>query len=371
MAAQKNAIRLLDYEIAPLPGLKMQLQTDSLPSIDDMQHEIARQFASFRSLPASSPLQSFTRLSFAPASALEFVLSVNILEDHGTRNFESTRAALAAVLDSTASGSVDRIDSNDLSKDQLKTIGTYTALEASYRFFAEQQSDMAGSVGGGIHERRPYHPFDLSSASANVTDQTSDAASSVAIPMLPLVATPDEIQNWHKLILPSAISHCFRANQQEVFTTRSSGVVFLYLNPGLVAAHMSNFFDTWFATMQELASHSPADLCPLLIRFAAWVLSRFLFIHPFTNGNGRIGRLLVQFILNYICPFPVPIACSREIYLQCIEQSQPSGSTLPDELAPPAALAYLILSSVWRSWQSQSRAILTENVPSACSVTKQ
>lgn len=372
MAAHTKKLSFLDYEIAPLSG--RHVQSASLPSVEEMLHEISLQFTCFQSLPTSSPLRSFTQRVFAPESALLFVFSVNILEDHGTRDLESTRSALAAILDVNSNG----INRKEMTKDQLKTIGTHTALEASYKFFAEQQSSLVASAGGGMSGSLPYNPIDpntvldadptVSVGSLAEESSSASVSSDGTFRMLPLVATSDEIQHWHKLILPSAASHCFCANQQEVFTVRSSGEKFFYLNSGIVAAHMLNFFDTWFATMQELASYSPADLCTVLVKFAAWVLSRFLYIHPFSNGNGRIGRLLVQFILNYICPFPVPIACSREIYLQCIEQSQPFGSTLPDELASPAALAHLILSSVWRTWQSQNRATVTRNIEPATSM---
>jgi hypothetical protein len=255
-----------------------------------------------------------------------------------------------------------------MTRDQQKTVGTHAALEASYKFFVEQQSEI-GVISNCSH---PYNPFDSNSADEFIAQSTprshtEEADPIVDVPMLPLIVTADAIQDWHRIALPSASSHEFRT-YQEVFTTRSFGELFFYMQPALVPAFMSHFFDKWFLTSQHLATLSPTDLCPALIKFAAWVLGRFLYIHPFTNGNGRMGRLLVQFILNYICPFPVPITWSRQAYLRCIEHCQPRDTNLQIDVKSPSALAHLILRSVWRSWENWNQAVVNRGAASIIQV---
>lgn len=52
------------------------------------------------------------------------------------------------------------------------------------------------------------------------------------------------------------------------------------------------------------------------IKWAEWSLVNFLALHPYEDGNGRVGRLLCNYVLSSIFPFPVPaFYTTRDEYL--------------------------------------------------------
>ena len=64
---------------------------------------------------------------------------------------------------------------------------------------------------------------------------------------------------------------------------------------------VSQHIDSYCKDLKERSRHLPTldrieDLGEL-IRFLAWAHHRFLWIHPFKDYNGRIGRLLINIIL--------------------------------------------------------------------------
>ena len=67
------------------------------------------------------------------------------------------------------------------------------------------------------------------------------------------------------------------------------------------------------------------DLFKKTAMISAQFLSRFLFIHPFSNGNGRTARILVSLLLSGISVVPVSLYLNTngiDIYLECLRQSQ-------------------------------------------------
>ena len=90
---------------------------------------------------------------------------------------------------------------------------------------------------------------------------------------------------------------------------------------------------------------SPAELLPLMAEFTAWLAStaltpltaftaheRFVTIHPFSDGNGRTGRLLMNLLLLK-AGFP-PISIPPELrvaYLDALVAIQTTGQREPYE----------------------------------------
>lgn len=102
-----------------------------------------------------------------------------------------------------------------------------------------------------------------------------------------------------------------------------------------------------FAIANKLCADLISD-APLLFNLAAQLLLRFLTIRPFGDGNGRMGRLLVNHILQPLLPFPVrmtPPYVSRSQFLRAI-----TSARLDDgQLVAPCDLAAMIIEGTWYS----------------------
>lgn len=75
----------------------------------------------------------------------------------------------------------------------------------------------------------------------------------------------------------------------------------------------------------------------------AWLTCRFLALHPFGDGNGRLCQILCNYAMAEYHPFPVAF-CDTDDYLPLLIRGQATGNVLP--LATNMALSTCL------AWQS-------------------
>ena len=181
---------------------------------------------------------------------------------------------------------------------------------------------------------------------ADVRDVQKMAASNVGLRMMTEEAalkniplTQNFIRTLHKTLLredytvyrnlPGGVptSYVIHAGQ---YKTRPNSVItrygdrFEYASPEETPSLMADLVD-WYNKAEQEGKLSPVEL-------AALFHYRYIRIHPFEDGNGRIARLLVNFILsrhNY--PMIVVRSRKKREYLEALHQTDLEVGPLPND----------------------------------------
>lgn len=139
----------------------------------------------------------------------------------------------------------------------------------------------------------------------------------------------------HRFVGEDIIENCGEYRTKSVM---AAGYHYVYLNPTQIEKEMNKLFTYVSLKMVELKT------LPDLIKLSAFFLVTFLNIHPFNNGNGRVGRLLASCILSRVSIVPISLYLnkkSREIYLECLVQAREFYPRMD-----PGSLASLIVESI-------------------------
>lgn len=104
------------------------------------------------------------------------------------------------------------------------------------------------------------------------------------------------------------------------YKTRPNSVItrygdrFEYASPEETLALMSDLVD-WYNGEEERGELTPVEL-------AALFHYRYIWIHPFEDGNGRIARLMVNYILSrHNWPMIVVRSRKKQEYLEALHQT--------------------------------------------------
>ena len=151
-----------------------------------------------------------------------------------------------------------------------------------------------------------------------------------------------------------------------IYKTRPNSVItrtgerFEYASPEETPSLMTDLIE-WYRAAEESSQYSLAELCALFHY-------RYIRIHPFEDGNGRIARLLVNFILarhNY--PMIVIQSSDKENYLNTLSACDGFVGTTPSdgahaEIEQIAPFVNYIETCMERALQTCIRAAKGESI---------
>ncbi|XP_031549884.1 uncharacterized protein LOC116287353 [Actinia tenebrosa] len=88
-----------------------------------------------------------------------------------------------------------------------------------------------------------------------------------------------------------------------------------------------------------------------IFKSVAWLVFELLDLHPFSDGNGRLCRLLCSYVLSTCTPFPSPIYnmysdSSKNDFENALVDARKS------ETRHPCELTTMIIESNWESWKN-------------------
>ncbi|MDH5665536.1 MAG: Fic family protein [Nitrosopumilus sp.] len=124
--------------------------------------------------------------------------------------------------------------------------------------------------------------------------------------------TKNEVLGWHKEIFgQTKIGEAGGIRSHMVGVISNDQVEFALVPE--IPKKLKEFFD-WLNKYDSKRN---------IVEFAAMVHYKFVSIHPFVDGNGRISRLIMNYILfKYDCPLMLIKNNDRRAYFKSLEKSQ-------------------------------------------------
>ena len=98
------------------------------------------------------------------------------------------------------------------------------------------------------------------------------------------------------------------------------------------------------------------DFLYYLFKTCAWLLFELLDLHPFSDGNGRLCRILCSYMLSKVTPFPTPVFnvftnSSKDDYKDALVAARKSKER------HPCALTTMIIECSYQGWKKFKEAI--------------
>jgi fido (protein-threonine AMPylation protein) len=269
--------------------------------------EIAAASAHFAALPPhiGSPL----RARILRLQAVAFVLSSNRLEQVGTQGEEETRALCESATD----------EPPDLELKSRETVQTLLGLQCAHRLVGEMR---AAVVADGTP---PHHA---------------------------LLLSPGIQCQIHAELMRGLVAQPGSYRTAEAYPY---GCSFFYAPPETIESRQL----VWTDAFNDLVAALPAVTLPDAFRLAALALFHSVQVHPFSDGNGRLCRILASAVLSEHHFFPLclqPLTALtlsednsqhmawRGIFIGALEACR------KDAAHCPADLTALLIESSWAAW---------------------
>ena len=157
--------------------------------------------------------------------------------------------------------------------------------------------------------------------------------------------TVQQIFCLHSILLDGLHPCRGRIRESVVYTQTKDGETHYYPAPEVVESQLYGVIDHHNIHMESLENYqtTTAEKLEYLLKCAAWLLFHFVSAHPFVDGNGRTCRLLCNYVLGLLVPFPVSVYhnCKdrdpRDDYIDAIVRCRRSPTHDLSELAAMVA----------------------------------
>jgi len=146
--------------------------------------------------------------------------------------------------------------------------------------------------------------------------------------------TPEFIQNLHKQVMVNLVDNpgAYRTNW-----AAPSQENWMFLVPEKIPENLDRLCKDLRKELEdELEIDLDENVLVRRVKIVTNFFTHFLQIHPFSNGNGRVARLLISWLMADLSVVPVPLLttfASRNTYLDCLRDSRRSSPFVPGNLA--------------------------------------
>ena len=275
----------------------------TLPTTTDMIEQITKRRVEYIKLPEHA--KNFCTEQFARAMAVDYIHNLNVGELVGTQSQEDTKEVLKKIFDKS---SVDDTGKG-ATRSERETMNTYEAL----KLFHKKHEKMADTG----------------------------------------LLTVPEICDIHRVLLHGVHADCGKIRTKDAYTNWHDGPHF-YPSPEEAEALFYALIDHHNVYMETCQlNESSIEYTAFIFKCAARLLFEFVDTHPFGDGNGRMCRLLANYVVGLITPFPVSLyhtqnqaRSGRDDYLNAIVHCREH----PHE--GPRGLAAMLVEGAWRGWES-------------------
>lgn len=171
-----------------------------------------------------------------------------------------------------------------------------------------------------------------------------------------LCVSPEMIQGMHEVLVYGSKHMGGQLRTGQAITgTPGTSDVHVYPQPEQLQDLLLGVCDQFNRALLNV----PADLeeaIPWLYQLAAVLFVQFVTVHPFSDGNGRLGRIVASHVLREVMPFPVTpyadgTASTRSVFIQAIIAGRGADQRAFLELGPPEDFAALLIEAGWEAWQ--------------------